>query len=177
MNKVITGCFLVSMLAVPTFVMAQAGDTSTGTLAVTGTIASSISLTVETGTVGPTITNAGSNSGSVALGTFSKYGATPTGFNKTRQATTWTLTSDLGVKVVQANSTSATYALTGNLEADPLTVVWSLAGTPFVAVASKSINATAAYGSSIVYPWTIVIPDALTSTNIGNTIHFLATSN
>jgi hypothetical protein len=179
MNKVITGCFLVAVLAVPTLVQAQAGNTSQANLVVTGTVASSISVTVQTGTVGPALTGTGTNAASTDLGiTFSKYGPTPTGFTKTLQGTTsWTLASDFGVNVVQANSTSANYTLLANLTADPLTVTWNLAGTPFVAVAAKNITSTGVYGTPVVYPWTIVIPDALTSTDIGNTIHFLATSN
>ncbi|MEA2237852.1 MAG: hypothetical protein QOC81_2576 [Thermoanaerobaculia bacterium] len=176
MKKVIIGCFVVAVLAVPTFV--KAADTATGTLAVTGTVASSISLTVETGTVGPVLTGTTTNAASIDLGTtFSKYGTTPTGFTKTRQATTWTLASDFKVKVVQANSASATYTLVTNLDADPGTVTWTSGALPYVAVAAHNLTSTGAYGTASNYAWTIVIPDALVTPDLANTMHFDATAN
>lgn len=174
---ILTGSLVVAMLAIPTF--ARAADTATGTLAVTGTVASSISLTVETGTVGPTLTGAGTDTASTDLGTtFSKYGSTPTGFTKTSQGTTsWTLTSDFGVRVEKANSASAAYTLVANLSTDPGLVVWNVNASPFVAVAAQNLTSTGTYGSTANYAWSIVIPDNLTTPNLANTINFLATSN
>lgn len=177
MKKVfLMGSIAVALLAVPTFVSA---DTATGTLAVTGTVASSISLTVENGTVGPTLTGAGTDAASTDLGTtFSKYGSTPAGFTKTLQGTTsWTLSSDFGVKVEKANSDSTNYTLVANLSTDPGTVVWNAGGTPFVAVAAKNLTSTGVYATTTNYAWSIVIPDALTTPDLANTINFLATSN
>ena len=176
MKKVIMGCFVVAVLAVPTFV--KAADIASGTLAVTGTVASSISLTVETGTVGPVLTGTTTNAASTNLGTtFSKYGTTPTGWTKTLQATTWTLAADFKVKVVQANGASANYTLVTNLDADPGTVTWTSGILPYVAVAAHNLTSTGAYGTATNYAWTIVIPDALATPNLANTMYFDATAN
>jgi hypothetical protein len=177
MKKVMMGCFVVAVLAVPTFV--KAADTATGALAVTGTVASSISLTVETGTVGPVLTGTTTNAASTNLGTtFAKYGGTtPTGWTRTLQATTWTLASDFKVKVVQANSASANYTLVTNLDEDPGTVTWTSGILPYVAIAAHNLTSTGAYGTAANYAWTIVIPDALVTPNLANTMHFDATAN
>lgn len=175
MKKVMMGCAVIAMFAVPTFVKA---DTATGTLAVTGTVASSISLTVETGTVGPTLTGAGTSAASTDLGTtFSKYGTTPSGWTKTLQASTWTLTSDFGVQVVKANSASADYTLAANLSTDPGTVGWNAGGLPFVAVAPHNLTTAGTYAATANYAWSIVIPDSLVTPDLANTINFLATAN
>jgi hypothetical protein len=176
MKKVIMGCFVVAVLAVPTFVKA---DVASGTLVVTGTVASSISLTVETGTVGPVLTDTTTNAASTDLGTtFAKYGGTtPTGWTKTLQASTWTLTADFKVKVVKANSDSASYTLTTHLSTDPGTVGWTAGVLPYVGTAPHDLATSGDYGTAANYAWTIVIPDNLTTPDLGNTMNFEATAN
>lgn len=179
MKKVMMGCFVVAMFAVPTFV--KAADTASGVLTVTGTVASSISLTVETGSgaTNATITGNGTNAASTDLGTtFSKYGSTPAGWTKTLQGTTsWTLASNFGVKVEKANSDSVDYTLVANLGTDPGTIVWKTGAAPFVAVAAKNLTSTGAYGTTANYAWSVVIPDNLTTPDLANTVNFLATAN
>ena len=175
MKKVIiTGGFLVAMIAFPSMVKAQ--DTSAGTLTVTGTVASSITLTVETGTAGNTLTNAGTNAASTALGTLSKYGTAPQGFTITPAATTWTLGSTVGVKVLKANSTSDAYTLNAKLGSAPATgVIWSVNAFALNATTDTALTAAGAYGSTASYPWTIQIPDSLaTASAIDNVIDFSA---
>jgi hypothetical protein len=175
------GCFVVAVFAVPTFM--QAAVTSSAILTITGTVAGSISLTVEDGAgaagTNATITGSGSNAAATDLGTtFSKYGAAPTGWTKTLQGTTsWTLASNFGVKVEKANTASTDYTLLAHLGTDPLTIVWKTGATPFVAVADKNLTSTGAYGSTVNYTWSVVIPDGLAAPDLANTINFLATAN
>ncbi len=78
------------LLAVVAFAgSASAQETATGTLAVTGTIVGSISLTIES--AGGTTTGMGTSAATTDLGTISKFGAAQTGFTKTLGASNWTL--------------------------------------------------------------------------------------
>ena len=173
---IITGSFLVAMLAFPATVQAQ--DTSSGTLTVTGEVVSSISLTVETGTAGHTLTNAGTNAASAALGSLSKYGTPPQGFTITPAATDWTLASTVGVKLLKANSASTAYTLNAKLSTTPGTgVVWSVGGFALNETTVTALTAAGVYGTTASYAWGIVIPDALpTASAIDNVIEFSAIS-
>jgi hypothetical protein len=90
-----------------------AAATSSGTLTVTGTIESSISLTVES--AGGTTSGTGTAAATSALGNISKWGSAPTGFTLAKGPSNWTLSSTVGVKVEKANLTSTDYTLTAQL--------------------------------------------------------------
>jgi hypothetical protein len=108
--KKIFGFAAVAVLG--TVGMAQA-QTSSGTLTITGTIESSINLTIES--AGGTTSGTGTAAATSALGNVSKYGSAPTGFTLARGASDWTLSSTVGVKVDKANLTSTDYTLTAQL--------------------------------------------------------------
>jgi len=170
-NKVIIGCFLAAMLAVPTFVKA-ASAAGSGTLTVTGNVSSSITLTVES--AGGAFTYGGNDS-TTALGTISKFGVVPTGFTRTTAATTWTLASTIGVKVEKSNSISTAYTLNAQLGAAPATgVIWTVnavALTPGI----QALTAAGVYGATPTYTWSIQIPDSLATTSgIDNVVQFSA---
>ena len=171
MNKLMIGCFLVGILAVPTLVNA---DTSAGTLTVTGTVASSITLTVES--AGGTFTYGGTDSTTV-LGTISKLGAIPTGFTRSTTSTTWTLASTIGVKVVKANSISTAYTLNAQLGSAPATgVIWTVNAVALT-TGIQALTAAGVYGATPIYVWSILVPDSLASTSaIDNVVQFSAVS-
>jgi hypothetical protein len=174
-NVIITGCFIVAALAVPAFVKA---DTASGTLTVTGTVASSITLSVESadGTFGGASVDATSD-----LGTISKYGTAPTGFTIARGATTWTLSAvnGVGVRVDKANSASADYTLNAQLATAPATgVLWKLNGSTLNATTGTELTASGVYATTGTYSWDIVIPDALANASaIDNVLQFSALAN
>lgn len=176
MKKVIMGCLIVAsgILALPSSVMAQ--DTASGTLTVTGTVVSSISLTIES--AGGTFSGAGTDTASTSLGTISKFGALPTAFSRTIAPTSWTLSSDIGVTVVKANSISTAYTLNAKLATAPATsVVWTVNSAALNASTVTALTAAGAWGSSPTYAWTIQIPDSLpTNSAIDNVIQFSAIS-
>lgn len=176
MNKFVMGCFAVAVLAVPTFAMAV--ENASGTLTVTGTVASSISLTVES--ADGTLTLGGTADASTDLGTISKYGTAPTGFTITPGASSWTLTSTngIGVKVVKANLASTAYTLSAKLFSVPAgSSVWTVGAITANATTIQTIGSGVAYGSTLYYAWSIVIPDATAAgTAIDNVIQFSAVS-
>src|SRR5256885_11476430 len=102
--------------------------TSSGTLTVTGTVESSISLTIES--AGGTTSGTGTAAATSALGSISKFGSAPTGFTLARGASDWTISSTVGVQVVKANLTSTDYTLTAQLGSAPASgVTWKLNGS------------------------------------------------
>lgn len=167
---VVTAAVLVMMTS------AAFADTSSGTLTVTGTVASSISLTIES--AGGTTGGTGSSAATSALGTISKYGSAPTGFTLARGASDWTLSSTVGVKVAKANLTSTDYTLTAELGSAPATgIAWKLNGSTLNDSTPTTLTSTGTYGSTASYSWDIVVADSAAAASIDNSIAFTATSN
>lgn len=151
-------------------------DTGSGTLTVTGTVASSISLSIES--AGGTTSGTGTDAATSALGSISKYGAAPTGFTLARGASNWTLSSTVGVKVDKANLTSTDYTLTAQLgSASASGVTWKLNGSTLSDSAATTLTSTGTYGSTGSYSWDIVVADSAAAAAIDNVIGFTATSN
>lgn len=151
-------------------------DTSSGTLTVTGTVASSINLTIES--AGGTTSGTGTAAATSALGSISKYSAAPTGFTLARGASNWTLSSTVGVKVNKANLTSTDHTLTAQLGAAPASGnTWKLNGSTLSDSAATTLTSTGTYGSTGSYSWDIVIADSAAAGAVDNVIQFTATSN
>jgi predicted secreted protein len=151
-------------------------DTSSGTLTVTGTVESSISLTIES--AGGTTSGTGTAAATSDLGNISKYGSAPTGFTLARGASNWTISSTIGVKVDKANLTSTDYTLTAQLGSAPASgVVWKLNGSSVLDSSETTLTSTGTYGSTGSYSWDIVVADSAAAAAIDNTLNFTATSN
>ena len=88
-------CAMASALAFGATSAYAADSISSGTLTVTGTIESSISLTIES--AGGTTSGTGTAAATSDLGNMSKYALT--GFTLARGASDWTVSSTVGVKV------------------------------------------------------------------------------
>ncbi|HEX7830004.1 MAG TPA: hypothetical protein VF787_10115 [Thermoanaerobaculia bacterium] len=151
-------------------------DTSTGTLTVTGTVESSINLTIES--AGGTTSGTGTAAATSALGNISKYGSAPTGFTLARGASDWTISSTVGVKVDKANLTSTDYTLTAQLGSAPASGInWKLNGSTLSDSAATTLTSTGTYGSTGSYSWDIVVADSAAAAAIDNAVSFTATSN
>lgn len=174
MKKVIMGCSVIAALAVPTFMQAQ--DTASGTLQVTGTVVSSISMTIAS--AGGTFSQGGTNAALTGLGSISKFGALPASFTRSTTASTWTLASNIGVTVTKANSASTAYTLNAKLLTPPATgVIWKVNALTLNAATVTAMTAAGVWGTTPTYSWTIEIPDTLaTASAIDNTIEFSAIS-
>jgi hypothetical protein len=93
---------------------------------VTGTIVSSISLTIDSAG-GSGQSGMGTSAATTGLGNISKFGALPTNFTRTVSATDWTLSSTVGVTVTKANSISTAYTLNAKLASAPTSgIVWKV---------------------------------------------------
>lgn len=167
---------VTSMLSLVALAPAAHAETSSGSLTVTGTIASSISLTVES--AGGSTSGTGTAAVSSALGSIAKYGSAPTGFTLARGASNWTLSSTVGVKVNKANLTSTDYTLAAQLDSAPASgVVWKLNGSSLSNSSGTTLTSTGTYGSTGSYSWDIVIADSAAAAAMDNVINFTATSN
>jgi predicted secreted protein len=150
--------------------------TSSGTLTVTGTVESSISLTIES--AGGTTSGTGTAAATSDLGNISKFGSAPTGFTLARGASDWTISSTVGVQVSKANLTSTDYTLTAQLGSAPASgVAWKLNGSTLSDSAATTLTSTGTYGSTGSYSWDIVVADSAAAAAIDNTINFTASSN
>jgi predicted secreted protein len=162
--------FCVNALAIPS------GAISSGTLTVTGTVISSITLTVES--AGGTTSGTGTEAATSALGSVSKFGSAPTGFTLARGASNWALSSTVGVKVDKANLTSTDYTLTAQLGSAPASgVTWRLNGSTLSDSAATTLTSTGTYGSTGSYSWDIIVADSAAAAAIDNTINFTAVAN
>jgi hypothetical protein len=150
--------------------------TSSGTLTVTGTVESSISLTIES--AGGTTSGTGTAAATSDLGNISKFGSAPTGFTLARGASDWTISSTVGVQVVKANLTSTDYSLTAQLGSAPASgVTWKLNGSTLSDSAATTLTSTGTYASTGSYSWDVVVADSAAAAAIDNSINFTAASN
>jgi hypothetical protein len=173
MKKMFGVSVAVMMLA---FASVASADTASGTLTVTGTVESSISLTIES--AGGTTSGTGTAAATSDLGNISKFGSAPTGFTLARGASNWTLSSTVGVKVAKANLTSTDYILTAQLGSAPASgVAWKLNGSTLSDSAATTLTSTGTYASTGSYSWDIVVADSAAAAAIDNAINFTATSN
>jgi hypothetical protein len=166
------------ILAAAVLMVASAAmaDTSSGTLTVTGTVESSINLTIES--AGGTTSGTGTAAATSALGSISKFGSAPTGFTLARGASNWTLSSTIGVKVDKANLTSTDYTLTAQLGSAPASgITWKLNGSTLSDSSATTLTSTGTYGSTGSYSWDVVVADSAAAAAIDNAIDFTATSN
>lgn len=173
MKKIHAVVFAVTMLALAPAAFAA---TSSGTLTVTGTVESSINLTIES--AGGTTSGTGTAAATSALGSISKFGSAPTGFTLARGASDWTLSSTVGVKVDKANLTSTDYTLTAQLGSAPASgITWKLNGSTLSDSSATTLTSTGTYGSTGSYSWDIVVADSAAAAAIDNSVEFTATSN
>jgi len=173
MKKTLAVGFVVAMFGI---VSTASAATSSGTLTVTGTVESSISLTIES--AGGTTSGTGTAAATSDLGNISKFGSAPTGFTLARGASNWTISSTVGVQVVKANLTSTDYTLTAQLGSAPASgVAWKLNGSTLSDSAATTLTSTGTYASTGSYSWDIVIADSAAAAAIDNSINFTATSN
>ena len=166
---------LATVVTVPTIAAAQ--DTSAGTLTVTATVESSIGLTFENDAAGVAMTGAGTNAATMALGAISAYNtvATP-GVTRTVSASDFTVSSPFGVKVVKANTSSATYTLAASLASADTTNTWRVNATTLT-TSSQNLGTSYSYGSAVAHTMYLTVPFTASTGAISKVVNFTATAN
>jgi hypothetical protein len=175
MKKLMILVFAAVMMS--SFAAAQAGNTATGTLAVTANVTSSISLAFNTSTGGVALTGT-PTAASLAFGTVQAFGGTSApGVTITNNGTTsFTVSSPVDVIVTKANSTSANYNLTAQLTTADAVNTWTVGSVTVTAGAAAPVTTSGAYGTT-TFPVAIQIPLTSPAGAISNTIKYTATSN
>jgi hypothetical protein len=150
---------------------------ATGTVAVSATVVSSVSLTFVTDGSGITLGNSGTSAATIAFGSVQAYGGSvPGGVTKTvNGSTNWSLSTPFDVSVDVANQSSSNYTLTAALASTDSTNTWQLGATT-LSTTAQTLTATGAYGST-PYTLKLTIPFSEAAAAISNTINFTATAN
>lgn len=166
---------VAGLVTVPAFAAAQ--DTSTGTLTVTATVESSIGLTFENDAAGVALTGAGTNAATMALGAISAYNTiAATGVTRTVAASDFTVSSPFAVKVVKANTSSASYTLAAALGAADTTNIWRI-NTTALTTADQNLGTSYAYGSPVAHTISLTVPFSASTGAISKVLNFTATAN
>jgi hypothetical protein len=175
MKRLVLAAALTAAAFVPAGALAQ--DTSSGVLTVTATVASSISLTFESDPSGIALGGSGTNAATMAFGSVSAFGTIATaGVTRSVGATDFTVSSPFGVKVVTANSTSASYNLAASLGSADATNTWKVGATT-LSTAPATVATSQGYGSAVAHTLAITIPKAAAAGAISRTVNFTATAN
>jgi hypothetical protein len=167
----------LAMMTLAIFPSYAQSQTSSGTLTVTATVVGSIALTFENDVAGVALTGAGTNAATLALGTISAYGtiATP-GVTRTVGATSFTVSSPFGVRVVATNSSSANYQLAAALASADATNTWTMNAT-VLTTSNQTLGSTYAYGGAIAHTVYLAVPFSASAGAISKVINVLATAN
>lgn len=155
-----------------------AATTASGTVAVTATVAGSMSITFSTDASGITLSGSGTSAATIAFGSVQAYGGSvPSGVTKTVNApTNWTLSTPFDVTVQVANQTSANYTLTAQLQTADATNTWKLGATAITSGSAATLTSSGTYGLT-TYTLNLTIPFSEAAGAISNTLNFVATAN
>jgi hypothetical protein len=141
---------------------AQAATTS-GTMAVTGTLAGSISIAL--------VQPPGN------IGTVTRYDHLIGGWDYSSDASTWSLSTIFPVTVHSYNTTSASYTITASLaSAPPAGIVLSINATTLGTTAA-TLTTTGTYESTLQWSFAITIDNSATVGPLSRTVTLVATSN
>lgn len=169
---------LVCLFLMPGLASAQ-GQTSSGTLAVSAELQSSITLSFVSDANGVSLTGSGTNAASLGFGSVSRFTSPPAHVTQVNGATSFTVSTPFDVLVLKSNVTSANYALSAQLQTVDATNSWTI-DTFVVATnptAPTSLTVTGVYASNVPHTLILTIPYSEGTATISNSINFLATAN
>lgn len=178
MKKIIT---FAALLAAFTMLAGRASAqvTSSGTLTVSATVTSSISMVLDSDSSGVALTGSGTNAATLAFGSVSAFNTEPTNVTGSYDNTNsqFTVTTPFDVYVTQANGTSSNYTFAAALHTSDSTNTWKIGGTTLTTT-SQSISTTDSYGANVSHVLSLTIPYATAnSTAISEQIDLMATAN
>jgi hypothetical protein len=176
-RAVLFAALFSGLLLIPSLASGQ-GQTSSGSLAVTAEIQSSISLSFVTDPSGVVLTGSGTNSATLDFGTVSRFGTPPLNVTETIGVISFTVSTPFDISVLKSNVTSANYALTAQVQTADGVNGWKIDTFPLTIfpAAPTSLTVTGVYGSNVMHTLYLTIPFS-EGANISNTINFVATAN
>jgi hypothetical protein len=175
MKKIITFAALLAAFSILS-VRASATDQSSGTLTVTATVTSSISMVFDEDSSGVALTGNSTGAATLAFGAVSAYYAEPANVTGTENGTSFTVSTPFDVNVTQANGSSANYALTAQLGSSDSVNTWKVDSIQINGASPTPITGSFNYGSDALHTLSLTVPYTVTS-GISNTINFTASAN
>lgn len=165
-----------------------ANPTASGTLTVTATVTSSLALSFNSVSGGPSVTGSGSNAATLPLGNIVAYGTEPSGVTLVSSSsslavcgTCFVVSAPLSVAVKQADGSSANFTLTAELGTADTQNYWAAGtqSTQLSATTAQTVSSAGAYGATgnTVTVYLGVPNTTVTTPSISNTINFVATAN
>ena len=174
-KRTLATIFVAGALLLPLLSFAQSAS---GTLAVTATLQSSISMVFNSNAGGVTLGGAGTNAATLNFGNISAYGTLAANVSRSVGASSFTVSTPFNVEVDKSNSSSPNYALTAQLASADAVNTWALNGTGITNASATTVAASGAYGSpGTAYTLALTVPMSNTAASISNTIDFVATAN
>lgn len=157
----------------------SAQQTGTGTLTISATVQSSISVILVSDASGVALSGSGTNAASMAFGNISAYGVSfNTGVTQTRNGmTNFSVSTPFVVRVEKSNSASATYTLMATLTTADAAHVWTIDIIDLSDGVVKQLTATGTYSADVSHTLKITTPVATLAGAVSNSIGFLATAN
>ena len=159
--------------------MAQ-NDNTSGTLLVKATLQSSIYMTLENASGGPSLTNAGTPAATLDFGNVFAYGTyAPTGITRSLNmsggyATSFTLATSFGVRVGMYNTNSETkYGLTAALNAADAANTWVVDSVTLTTTA-QAVTGGTGFNAVVPHSLSLTIPQSTAAGSIQNTINLAA---
>ena len=159
------------------------GTTATGSLTVSMTVQSSISLeflqSSSAGTQGTcSITGAGSSTASLNFGIANISGDNQSCVSFSNNGTTsYTLSNNIYYKVTQSNTSSGSYSVTASLPTLPVSGVTWKASSQTLSASPVSITSNASYGNQESVYLQVTVLSSVTTSNLSQSINFTATAN
>jgi len=182
-NRYIIPAVAVLMLPMICTRAFAASPTASGSLTVTATVNSSLTLSFATASGGVTLTGAGTNTATLAFGAISAYGTEPANVTVTNSgslcSSCFIAQTPVSIAVVQADGSSSTFTLTAQLGTSDA-YSWGVGSSAALNnTTPTTISAAGTYGAGgNTFPILLGVPTSTAnSTNISNTINFVATAN
>jgi hypothetical protein len=166
---------IAGALLLPVLSMAQA--TANGSVAVSATVESSISMVFNSDGSGVPLGGTGTNTATLNFGNISAYGTVAANVTRTVGGVNFTVSTPFDVLINASNVAVANCSLTARLASADALNTWVLGGVPVTSAGAATINAANGYGANTPYTLALSVPLTSAAGAISNTINFTATAN
>ena len=141
--------------------------------------AQTLTITFSTATSGITLSGSGTSSATLGFGNVQALGGTvPSGVTKSLNgAINWSLSTPVDVLVTKSGVTSASYALTAQLQSVDSTHTWNFGSATLNSSSPATVTLAGSYATATPYTLTLTIPFSASAGSISNSLDFIATAN
>jgi hypothetical protein len=139
-------------------------------------LAQTVTLTFVSDGSGIGLSGSGTDAASMSLGTVQAFGGmVPSGVSEQADASSFTLSTPIGVEVMVSGFVSPSYTLTGQLLFSDLRNTWKI-NSVTLSTSASTITNSGAYGLT-ASTFSLTVPFSAAGGSISNTISFTVTSN